>query len=251
MKTLLLPIFLLCCIYTYGQAGYINSGNIEFEKSVNTYALIKKQISKSLDAVQQQKFDQYQKTQPQFKVLKSTLAFNGNTSLFTPVPSEVNMFPLFKIPFTDQNNIVYTDIAKHIATTQKNVYEQVFLVKDATRKINWKITGETREVAGYTCRRANAIILDSVYVVAFYTDDIHFSGGPEWFGGLPGMILELALPHDNVTWRATKVTAAAPNINPPKKGKVISNKELDDLINKLKRKTDPAEADMQIKAMYL
>ena len=38
---------------------------------------------------------------------------------------------------------------------------------------------------------------DTVYVVAFYTEDIPVSGGPEMFGGLPGMILELTVTGHN------------------------------------------------------
>jgi GLPGLI family protein len=48
-------------------------------------------------------------------------------------------------------------------------------------------------IAGFNCRRANAMIMDSIYVVAFYTDEILTTGGPESFSGLPGMILGVAL----------------------------------------------------------
>jgi GLPGLI family protein len=71
--------------------------------------------------------------------------------------------------------------------------------------------------------------MDSIYVVAFYTTEIPVSGGPESFSGLPGMILGVALPHENVTWFATKVTdnSIPPNVVvPPKKGKVTDNKGL-------------------------
>jgi len=60
-------------------------------------------------------------------------------------------------------------------------------------------------IAGFECRRANALIMDSIYVVAFYTDEISTTGGPESFSGLPGMILGLAIPHEHVTWFATKL----------------------------------------------
>ena len=101
------------------------------------------------------------------------------------------------------------------------------------RLITWKITDETREIAGYQCRRANAIIMDSVYVVAFYTDQIAVSGGPESFTGLPGMILGLALPHDNVTWFATKVTemlVPEKDLAPPTKGKPVNDKGLSEVL---------------------
>ena len=69
------------------------------------------------------------------------------------------------------------------------------------------------------------MIMDSVYVVAFYTDEILAPGGPESFTGLPGMILGLALPHEHITWFATKVEISAPSpseITPPTKGKKVN-----------------------------
>ena len=89
--------------------------------------------------------------------------------------------------------------------SQKTVFEQTFLVEDTLRRIKWKITDETRPIAGFNCRRANALIMDSICVVAFYTDEILTTGGPESFSGLPGMILGIALPHEHITWFATKV----------------------------------------------
>ena len=46
----------------------------------------------------------------------------------------------------------------------------------------------------FLCRKALTKICDSVVVVAFYTNEIIPSGGPESFGGLPGMILEFGHP---------------------------------------------------------
>jgi GLPGLI family protein len=52
---------------------------------------------------------------------------------------------------------------------------------------------------------SNGLTLDSIYVVAFYTDKISVSGGPESFGCLSGMILQVAFTHENVSLIATKV----------------------------------------------
>ena len=123
----------------------------------------------------------------------------------------------------------FTDLTTQSSVDQKKVFEQTYLVKDSVRKIKWKITDETREIAGYTCHRANGLYLDSIYVVAFYTSRIPVPGGPESFSGLPGMILGVALPHENITWFATKVTEGSiqqNNIAPPQKGKVIADKDL-------------------------
>lgn len=231
MKNLfLIAIILFACQQSFAQNTHFTTvGSIEFEKSINMFALIKRQINKDNESYLQQAFDQYKKNQPQFKKLKSTLYFSNNKTMFQPVAEESMQSGFFNTPLAMQNNVIRTDLATNTFISQKKVFEETFLVKDSIRNINWKITGETRDIAGYTCRRANAIILDSIYVVAFYTDEIAISGGPESFAGLPGMILGVALPHENISWFATKVnevTVPAASFNPPTKGKPLNNKQL-------------------------
>ncbi len=55
------------------------------------------------------------------------------------------------------------------------------------------------------------------------------TGGPESFNGLPGMILGLALPHEHITWFATKVYTddiSDAQLTAPTKGKKTNSKEL-------------------------
>lgn len=207
---------------------FVNEGVIEFEKSINMYALIKKNAGDG-NELWQQLYDQYKKSHPQFLKLKSTLSFSKDKTLFTPAGEEGDNYVWGDDAMVKQNNIVFTNLTSGISIVQKKVYEETFLVKDSVRKINWKITDQMREIAGYQCRRANAVILDSIYVVAFYTDKIPVSGGPESFSGLPGMILGVALPHENITWFATKVNdqSVPPNaLTPPAKGKQVNSKQL-------------------------
>jgi GLPGLI family protein len=224
-------ILLLTTGVSFGQnAHFINSGVIEYEKTVNMYAIFKKDINKDNESFLQPAFEAYKKNQPQFKKLKSTLSFTDNKTMFNPIEDEATNGGFWgNDAMIKQNNVTFTDLQNNTFISQKKVFEETFLVKDTTRKIKWKITDETREIAGYTCRRANALVLDSVYVVAFYTDEIPVSGGPESFTGLPGMILGLALPHENITWFATKVTQMVVDnkaMLPPKKGKPVNNAEL-------------------------
>jgi GLPGLI family protein len=211
------------------NAHFTNSGTIEYEKSVNMFALLKKQVDQYKDdSWLEQAYESYRKTQPQFKKLKSTLSFSDNKTHFTPADADDNRDMFFgNNAMVSQNNVIFTNLDDYTFIDQKTVFEETFLVKDTARKISWKITDETREIAGYTCRRANALILDSVYVVAFYTEKIPIPGGPETFTGLPGMILGLALPHENISWFATKVTEGVVDnkaMAPPKKGKPIDTK---------------------------
>jgi GLPGLI family protein len=211
------------------NARFVTEGTIEYYKRVNMFALIKKNYSDN--SFYLQAFEAYKKNQPQFRILKSTLSFAKDKTLFAPVKAKESQSNGFFSgePAAQQNNLIYTDFSTGLSTIQKTVYEETFLLKDTTRKITWKITDETREIAGYSCRRANAIMMDSIYVVAFYTDKIAVSGGPESFSGLPGMILGVALPHENMTWFATKVTDAsipAEVIKMPVKGKPMTSTSL-------------------------
>jgi GLPGLI family protein len=101
------------------------------------------------------------------------------------------------------------------------------LVADSLRNLKWRITADTRLIAGFECHRATTLIMDSVFVVAFYTDEIPSSSGPESFGGLPGMILGMVIPKLHSSWYATKVVMGSPKpILPPKKGKKVTAAEM-------------------------
>ncbi|MEO6851131.1 MAG: GLPGLI family protein [Mucilaginibacter sp.] len=222
--------FLLIAVNGFSQNTHFTvSGTIAFEKKVNMYALIKKLSSGGNEAIYDQAFDLYKKSQPQFKTLKSTLSFANGKMLFKPEQDDSPTGIFGNIPTATQNNIIYTDLESGVNITQKKVFDETFLLKDSIRNIKWKITDETSEISGYTCRRANGLVMDSIYVVAFYTTEIPVSGGPESFSGLPGMILKVALPHENVIWTATSVTDTslpANTVIPPKKGKPTNYKDL-------------------------
>lgn len=234
---------------------FVKNGVIEFEKRSNIYAVIKKKINKDNESYMAPALDQYKKNNPQFKVAKSTLSFTSDKSLYKWPAVEETASPNWasRDALVDLKNTIATDYNSHTSISQKAVYEDTYLVKDSLRKINWKITDETREIAGYECRRANAIIMDSIYVVAYYSNQIAVSGGPESFTGLPGMILGLALPHQNITWFATKVTEVTvpeKDLTPPTKGKPIDNKGLTDKITSALKNYGP-EALSELKAFSL
>jgi len=230
-KILLIACLLIHVVLVSAQyAHFITSGSIEFEKRTNAYALIQKMINKDNEAWMQPAFDYYKKNNPQFRTMNAKLEFSNDKTLYTPKETDVIQNGLMgDSPMLNQFNTIFTDLGVKKIIDQKKVFEQTYLITDSTRKIKWKITDETREIAGYSCRRANGIYLDTVYIVAFFTTRLPLAGGPESFNGLPGMILGVALPHENITWFATKVTEASipPNdIVSPKKGKPITEKDL-------------------------
>ena len=69
---------------------------------------------------------------------------------------------------------------------------------------------------------------------AWFTDGITFQGGPEGYGGLPGVILEIDVNNGDAITRATKIDLETPveKLPIPKKmkGKQISEEELNEKI---------------------
>lgn len=197
---------------------FLSTGRIEFERKVNVFA----QIGNGDD----QWTELQKKMSNHFKTSYFDLFFTREKSLYRPgrESNDKDVFFFWQAPA--QDNTVWSDFTHDKAIASKNVFEQTFLVQDSLRHIRWKITDETRNIAGFSCRRANAIIMDSIYVVAFYTDEILTTGGPESFDGLPGMILGVSLPHQHISWFATKVEAipvAESQMAAPLKGKKVDN----------------------------
>lgn len=234
MKNLIITLILILAMKPlFAQhAHFTSSGTIEYEKTANMYALLTKAMEDD-DSWGKMFFEAYQKANPQFKRQKSTLTFGDNKTLYKPVPND-DVSRKMGDELVEQINTVYTDLNAHSNIIEKMIYGDAFLIKDSVRNIKWKITDETREIAGYQCRRANGIIMDSIYVVAFFTNKIPVFGGPESFTGLPGMIMSVFLPHENINWQATKVTEMQippQTIVPPKKGKVVTRKQLKTQLN--------------------
>ena len=71
---------------------------------------------------------------------------------------------------------------------------------------------------------------------AWFADGINFMGGPEGYGGLPGMILELDINGGDAIITATEVKLNDSEVETslPKKvkGKNISQSDLDEIIKK-------------------
>ena len=207
------------------NAIFLSQGKIEFEKKLNQHAQLDGDNTWS---------ELEKKTLSQFKITYFDLLFSRTKTLYKPGREGSGNTMGWFSEMPAQENVVYSDLDEEMSVSQKKVFEQVFLVQDSIRKIRWKLTDETRVIAGFSCRRANAIIMDSIYVVAFYTDEILTSGGPESFSGLPGMILGVALPHQHVSWFATKVEAvnvSDAQLVSPQKGKKTDNATLKATVN--------------------
>lgn len=218
--TRILILFILSCFITptFSQVKFISSGHIEYEKRMNQYSFYDKEDEESI-WIQEQK-----KVIPKMVTDVYSLDFTENKTVYKLAKENTdNKYVWGRKP--SENDLNIHDLKNSTVSIQRDVFEQTYLLKDSMKNYQWKITNETRTIAGFECRKAVTIICDSVYIVAFYTDEIAVSSGPESFGGLPGMILGLAVPRLQVTWFATKVELKEPSeamLNPKQKGKAVT-----------------------------
>ena len=225
MKKIFGCLFILfAAMQINAQAIFLGEGKIEYERKINIHRQWENEENSDDEF-----FKDFLSKLPKFNNTYFDLSFGDNKTVYRPGREGDNARNYSWVIGPAKENVVIRDFNNQTMTSSKKVFEDSYLVLDSFPAIDWKITDETRTIANFECRKAVGKICDSVYVVAFYTDEITISGGPESFGGLPGMILGIAIPRLYTTWFATKVELVAPtakDFTAPTKGKKSNNKEL-------------------------
>jgi GLPGLI family protein len=201
MKSILFFIAALIFITPSKAQQFVDKAVIEYEVNTN----LKKTMSND-------SWDEMMKDNlSDLKISYFTYTFADNKSVY----KFDRWNPKTRIPKNqkdaDEENIWYFDFSARKMNMQKQIVGTNFVIADSIPNIQWKITNEHREIAGYNCRKAVGKIMDDVYVFAFYTDDITISGGPCSISGLPGMILGLSIPRLYTSFIATKIELNSSN----------------------------------------
>jgi len=146
-----------------------------------------------------------------------------------------------------------------------------FLVQDSLPQLQWKMESETKQIGGYTCYKATTLkpvnmsdfrnfrpkdenkenkdekketekktnfmddfeLPKEILITAWYAPEIPINQGPENYWGLPGLILEVS--DGKTVILCSKVVMNAKEkaeIKAPKNGKVVSQKEYDEIVIK-------------------
>jgi GLPGLI family protein len=225
MKKIVLP-FLLFISSLAGAQQFVNSGMIEFEVRTNNHKIFGDGIWAEM----------FKDKIPQFSTSYYQFTFTDNKAVYKYDRQDERA----KLPWGNNNaedNFWYSDYNTGNFTNQKFVFDDIYLLSDTLMNIEWRISpNETRDIAGFVCRKATGIIFDSVYVFAFYTDEITVNGGPMGIHGLPGMILGITIPRMFTSWIATKLQVNGVNtsiVAPPKKGKKKVATELQQNLKKV------------------
>ena len=219
---------------------FVEKAEIEFEVNTN---LKKNMSNNSWDEMMKENLSE-------LKTSFWTYSFINNKSIFKFNRwSEKTRIPKNQKDQEEENSWYY-DFNSNTMSSQKQIVGSNVVINDSIAPIEWKITNENREIAGYNCRKAVGKIFGEVYIFAFYTDDIMISGGPISVNGLPGMILGLTIPRLYTSYIATKVNLTVNNpieIKSITAKKTFSNQEFKNLIEDKTKDWWSYEKDEEVK----
>lgn len=160
----------------------------------------------------------------------------------------------------------YKNIKEKTFAIDKEMMGKEFLIQDTLPNLKWKLSQETKQIGDYLCFKATTTqkatksdfrnfrmkkaeenkekkpttdimkegeLPKEIEVVAWYTPEIPVSTGPENYQGLPGLILEVSA--GKTTILCSKVVMNVKDkkeIKAPNKGKVVTQKEYDEIVTK-------------------
>ncbi len=210
MRILNLFFLLFLVNIVFGQAAFPDKGRIYFERKVGQITLME-----LIESGEEGQFwrEEFRKTFPRVLTDFYMLDFDSKQAIYKKEKENKDNKYLYQPLNTPESDFVFQDFIGMTTMMSRQVFEKSYLIKDSLKKFTWKISNESRDIAGFECRKATTKIADSVVVVAFYTDQIPVLGGPENFNGLPGMILGIAIPRLALTIFATKLELINPDFS--------------------------------------
>lgn len=218
MRNKISIVFALAVFHFVGfaQQTFLDKGKIFYERRISQLAL-QELLMDGNDGFSSVFLEEMKKQFPKVISDQYVLEFDALQSYFhMGVENADNKYVLTEFK-PQETEFIYQQLEQQYVVSKMNVFEKTYVTKDSLKNLTWKINGETREIAGFECKKAVTTILDSVVVVAFYTDEITPAAGPMGFHGLPGAILGFAIPRLYLTMFATKVERMETPIKVPYK----------------------------------
>lgn len=155
----------------------------------------------------------------------------------------------FAYAIIEADGLIYVNTQTKQILHQMDVFgSQVILVSNLDDQ-QWNHGGQTKEISGYTCYKAQRIDGKS-NITAWYAPKIPLPFGPAGYGGLPGLILELEVqnefgPHIYYVTTINLKPTQKLTIAKPDKGKLVTKEELDKMGEKSKANFDRLRGNEQ------
>lgn len=145
----------------------------------------------------------------------------------------------------DDLALTFSGYGGEVYDFEDSIYSEVFnfgqkLYQKKAKIDNWILINETKEIDGYLCYKATNInkVINSANtfnhpVTAWYCPKLPYNNGPNGYGNLPGLILELQVR--NVVFGAKKIDTNSKfkfDFSFLKKAKTIIKEEIERIIEK-------------------
>ncbi len=135
---------------------------------------------------------------------------------------------------SDQESIsqTYVDFDDGSITETRDFMGRTFRLSRQRPVLAWKLVDERSAFLDFEVQKATARMGDSI-VEAWFTPQIPVPAGPDEFGGLPGLILVLAIDSGKKLYTATSVEIGSTGdveMTPPDDGTAISLEEYEQIV---------------------
>jgi len=114
---------------------------------------------------------------------------------------------VFMVASSGEGSTLYKDAAGNYLQEQEMMGKE-YLIKDKAEPFEWELSEETKKIGNYTAQKASFTkivdskrfstgmtemenVKDTLQVTVWFTPEIPVSHGPEYYFGLPGLILEV------------------------------------------------------------
>ncbi len=207
--------FLLMAAMSAGTImAQVKQGTIVYERKINAHRTITNEQMRAMI--------------PEFRISKHILMFSDSISLYKLIPEDEAPDPFaggpggarimsFNFGSADAGEL-YKNFTQAKSILSSELGGKNYLIVDSILQQPWKLSNETKQILGYTCLKATRKLTIQVSaprmmvfgggnanpvrdttrpqpreieVVAWYAQDIISPVGPDSYGQLPGVILQL------------------------------------------------------------
>ena len=216
------------CFFTQVCFSQLKEGKIIYERKINMHKRLKGEQESMKNMV------------PEFSTFKMQLLFSEDQSIFKQLPEEEDIRDQAGEPQEGRimvrmggDNEVYKNYTTGKIIELRELGPKKYIIEDSVRLLQWKLSeSETKEIKGYACKKAITKNLQGAEVIGWYTDEIPCPSGPEIYGGLPGMILELNISDGEIVFSPLEIANGADQkvVKAPTAGKKITRKEFQKMV---------------------
>jgi len=255
MKHLVLTAFTAILVITaFGQK---KEGKVTYERTVQMMITISDQDPALQNMLPKSRTDRFE------------LLFGNNQSLWKQLEDDVQDEMAggsgpgfqFRMISAGADDVSFYNFDASQRIDQRELGTKKYIVEDSIRRLNWKLSDETKTILGFNCRKAIAQRVgsrtmmtmengkmerketaDTSNIVAWFSTDFAVTAGPgDYQGQLPGLVLEVDVNNGRQVYKATEVSTKVDvaSIKAPKSGKKVTsaefNKERDKMMEEMQK----------------